>query len=161
MSYLRLIFLSSGTFMPSSGLSGPPPDPPFFKGSLELSERKRNQLFAETKDVLRRVRRKCTTPVWFLPNSSLQAGIKNIAEFPSRLSLERFLVTFFEYFLDYLPFLHVPTWQAEMAHPCLFLSMLAVGAGCYKEYDTAHALHDAARSLMMTYVCHGKPVQDR
>lgn len=68
-------------------------------------------------------------------------------------------MTFFECFLDYLPFIHVPTWQAEVANPCLLLVMLAVGAGSYQEYDIAHALYYAARSLIMTYVCHGSPFQ--
>ncbi|OOO12244.1 hypothetical protein OAory_01087140 [Aspergillus oryzae] len=80
------------------------------------------------------------------------AGIKGISDFPSRLSLERFLVTFFECFLDYHPFLHVPTWQTEDAHPCLLLAMLVIGAGCYKEYSTAHALYCAARHFVTMHV---------
>jgi len=88
----------------------------------------------------------------------MQAGISNITEFPSRLSVERFLVTFFECFLDYLPFIHVPTWQAEAAQPCLLLAMLAVGAGAYKEHRISNALYYAARFLIMTYVCHGYPI---
>ncbi|KOC14647.1 hypothetical protein AFLA70_74g003171 [Aspergillus flavus AF70] len=105
-----------------------------WRGSLELSERKRVEVFTEAKLVLE------------------SAGIKDISDFPSRLSLERFLVTFFECFLDYHPFLHVSTWQTEDAHPCLLLAMLVIGAGCYKEYSTAHALYCAARHFVTMHV---------
>ncbi|RDH30144.1 hypothetical protein BDQ94DRAFT_181723 [Aspergillus welwitschiae] len=104
-----------------------------WRGSLELSEKKRMQVYTEAESVLK------------------SAGIKHIGDFPSRLRLERFLVAFFEFFLDYHPFLHVPTWRAEEAHSCLLLAMLVIGAGCYKDYDMAHALYCAGRHSVMTH----------
>ncbi|KAL4756329.1 uncharacterized protein BDW70DRAFT_164603 [Aspergillus foveolatus] len=126
-----------GNFSGIVAPSQPPAEvrhPSPWTGSLELSDRKRIQVFTEAKVVLE------------------PAGIKSISDFPSRLSLERFLVTFFECFLDYHPFLHVPTWQTEDAHPCLLLAMLVIGAGCYKEYDIAHALYSAARYSITMHV---------
>ncbi|KAI2986419.1 transcriptional regulator family: Fungal Specific TF and C2H2 zinc finger [Aspergillus niger] len=105
-----------------------------WRGSLELSEKKRMQVYTEAESVLK------------------SAGIKHLGDFPSRLRLERFLVAFFEFFLDYHPFLHVPTWRAEEAHSCLLLAMLVIGAGCYKDYDMAHALYCAGRHSVMTHI---------
>ncbi|KAL2844566.1 fungal-specific transcription factor domain-containing protein [Aspergillus pseudoustus] len=148
-NYILDAFLSDFDFQPPpnaeyigdfSGIVTPsrPPgqvrDPLSWRGSLELSEQKRTQVFTEAKFVLE------------------SAGMKSIGDFPSRLTLERFLVTFFECFLDYHPFLHVPTWQTEEAHPCLLLAMLVIGAGCYKEYGTAHALYRAARHSVTMHV---------
>ena len=118
---------------------------------MELSERKRVEVFTEAKLVLESIGVDAIT-LFSLSNAFPQAGIKGISDFPSRLSLERFLVTFFECFLDYHPFLHVPTWQTEDAHPCLLLAMLVIGAGCYKEYSTAHALYCAARHFVTMHV---------
>lgn len=110
------------------------------------------QVYTEAESVLKSVGTNATT-TFSLTNILPQAGIKHIGDFPSRLRLERFLVAFFEFFLDYHPFLHVPTWRAEEAHSCLLLAMLVIGAGCYKDYDMAHALYCAGRHSVMTHVC--------
>lgn len=118
---------------------------------MELSEQKRSQVFTEAKDALGCVDANATA-LFGLTDVPPRAGIRNIGDFPSRLALERFLATFFECFLDYHPFLHVPTWQAEEAHPCLLLAMLVLGAGCYKEHGTARALYHAAIHSVMKHV---------
>ena len=161
MNYAGLTFPTLGSSMPSGvPISGPPFDPPIWKGSLEVSEKKRNQLFTETKEILITVRGKGITAVQILLTLFLQGGIGNLAEFPTCLSLERFLETFFECFLDYLPFIHVPTWQAEAAHPCLLFAMLTVGAGSYEEYDITRAFYYSATYLIKTYVCFVFPFQN-
>ncbi|GLB08701.1 hypothetical protein AtubIFM57258_004605 [Aspergillus tubingensis] len=134
MDYAGLMFPTPGASMPSGvPVPGPPFDRPIWRGSLEVSEQKRNQLFTEMKEIL------------------ITAGIGDIADFPTCLRLERFLETCFECFLDYLPFIHVPTWQAEAAHPCLLLAMLTVGAGSYEEYNITRAFYYGATYLIKTY----------
>lgn len=83
-----------------------------------------------------------------------QASFKTLSDFPSSLSLERFLVTFFEGFIDYIPFIHVPTWHAEEATPTLLLAVVAIGASHYQERKTADALHRAAIDSISFHVCY-------
>jgi len=56
-----------GTSIPG-GVSGQPIDPSLWRGSLEVSEKKRNQIFTETKDVLRKVSGRTTTLYLDFPN---------------------------------------------------------------------------------------------
>ena len=161
MDYAGLMFPTPGASMPSGvPVPGPPFDRPIWRGSLEVSEQKRNQLFTEMKEILITVSGKGINTVQILLILLLQAGIGNIADFPTCLRLERFLETCFECFLDYLPFIHVPTWQAEAAHPCLLLAMLTVGAGSYEEYNITRAFYYGATYLIKTYVCFELPFQN-
>ncbi|RHZ54899.1 uncharacterized protein CDV56_107610 [Aspergillus thermomutatus] len=126
--------LSSRISRSSHCLACPPLASSSWRGSFEFSETKRDQVYTETKDAIG------------------VAGARPISDFPSCLRFERYIVTFFECFLDYLPFIHVPTWQSEKAPPCLLLAMAAIGAACHEEHDTAHAICQAARGSVSRYL---------
>ncbi|KAH9207413.1 hypothetical protein DL95DRAFT_438620 [Leptodontidium sp. 2 PMI_412] len=95
-----------------------------WRGSTGISAAKRNQIMKEADDVITQL---------------------SISVFPSRLAFERLLTTFFEIFPLYLPFIHIPTWRAEMASPCLLQSMAALSASFNKEHKAAQDLYQAAR----------------
>ncbi|KAG4411867.1 hypothetical protein IFR04_015007, partial [Cadophora malorum] len=107
---------------------------PFWRGSSEVSAAKRLQLVEEVASVI-----------------NLDQDRRSL-DIPSCLALERLLTSFFEVFLLYLPFIHVPTWKAETAHPCLLLAMAALSAGYHKEHKTSQKLYLAARLLVTKHL---------
>lgn len=134
---------SNNVFNNITDLSFPTPNPPqttsspsslstelshrFWRGSSEISAAKRLQLVEEVASVV-----------------NLNQDRRSF-DVPSCLALERLLESFFENFLLYLPFIHVPTWKVETAHPCLLLAMAALSAGHHKEHKTSQKLYLAAR----------------
>ncbi|KAM5371773.1 hypothetical protein ACJZ2D_007838 [Fusarium nematophilum] len=99
-------------------------------GSFEISESKRGVIDAEMK------------------TSQTHEGF----EIPSCLQLERFITACFDSLFSLLPCIHLPTWRAEDAHPCLLLAMASLGAKYSKRHDTALALHRVARVATLNQV---------
>ncbi|KAH8593874.1 hypothetical protein B0O99DRAFT_192345 [Bisporella sp. PMI_857] len=106
----------------------------FWRGSTEVSAAKRLQLVEEVASV-----------------TNLGQERRSF-DIPSCLALERLVTSFFEVFLLYLPCVHVPTWKAETAHPCLLLAMAAMSAGYHKEHKTSQKLYIAARLSVTKYL---------
>ncbi|RMJ02444.1 hypothetical protein CDV36_015287 [Fusarium kuroshium] len=96
-------------------------------GSFEISESKRAVIDAEMKTF------------------QTHGGF----EIPSCLQLERFITACFDSLFSLLPCIHLPTWRAEDAHPCLLLAMASLGAKYSKRHDMALALHRVARAATL------------
>lgn len=71
---------------------------------------------------------------------------------PSCLSLERFVAACFDSLYSIVPCVHLPTWRAEDAHPCLLLAMSSCGAKYCKRDDLALTLHRIVRVATLDMV---------
>ncbi|KAH8749249.1 hypothetical protein F5883DRAFT_232714 [Diaporthe sp. PMI_573] len=96
-------------------------------GSFEISETKRTSIAAEMKT----------------------AQTYGSFGMPSCLQLERFITACFDSLFSLLPCIHLPTWRAEDAHPCLLLAMASFGAKYCKRRDLAVVLHRASRTATL------------
>lgn len=105
-----------------------------WRGSCEISIAKRNDLEKEVQAML------------------AQSNEMSSLKLPSCLAFERLLNNCFEFFLTYLPFVHVPTWRAESAHPTLLIAMASLSA-CYNgDSITAQALYRAGRVSVIKHL---------
>lgn len=122
-------------------------------GSLELSEAKYSYIVKETKKMDSLVGTRLLHYTCFRSLILRQARVGQMEKLPSRLAFERYLTSFFHYFLCYLPFIHVPTWKAETSQPALLLAMAAHGANVHHEPTVALRLHRFARLTVLNIVC--------
>lgn len=87
-----------------------------------------------------------------LISAIVKAQPKMEVTLPSCLTLERFIVSCFDSLYVITPCVHIPTWRAEDAHPCLFLAMAACGAKYCEREDLALSLHKMARVVILDQV---------
>ncbi|KNG84777.1 hypothetical protein ANOM_006839 [Aspergillus nomiae NRRL 13137] len=115
---------------------------PAWKGSFAISEQQWHQLASEQQ--------------WHHLASTLNIvrPVQSLSDFklPSRLTLERLLRAFAECFLIYIPCIHMPTWKAELAPPCMIFAMASIGASYYDDDATATSLHCMAQMCIKNYV---------
>ncbi|KAH6999329.1 hypothetical protein EDB80DRAFT_724573 [Ilyonectria destructans] len=125
--------LLNPTYSPSSSLSTKLSQQDW-RGSCEISIDKRNDLEKEVRAVF------------------AQSNEMDSLRLPSCLAFERLLNNCFEFLLTYLPFVHVPTWRAESAHPTLLIAMASLSA-CYNgDSITAQALYRAGRVSVIKHI---------
>ena len=72
--------------------------------------------------------------------------------FPTRLTLERWLTSFTECFLGYVPCIHIATWTAESSHCYLLLAMASIGAALHEEHTVSDVLRLTSKRGIMDYV---------
>ncbi|KAF5018936.1 hypothetical protein F66182_9078 [Fusarium sp. NRRL 66182] len=99
-------------------------------GAFEISESKRDSMASMISTIQ--------------PHNNLQL--------PSCLQLERFITACFDSFFNLLPCVHLPTWRAEDAEPCLLLALTSFGAKYSKRHDVALVLHRLARAATLHQV---------
>ncbi|GMG09198.1 unnamed protein product [Aspergillus oryzae] len=113
-----------------------------WKGSFAISEQQWHQLASEQQ--------------WHHLASTLNIvrPVENLNDLkiPSRLTLERLLRAFAECFLIYIPCIHMPTWKAELAPPCMIFAMASIGASYYDDDATATSLHCIAQMCIKNHV---------
>ncbi|KAI8634661.1 hypothetical protein F5Y19DRAFT_120545 [Xylariaceae sp. FL1651] len=133
------IDLSSGSFAsplqcaPAPGSSLQVAESSTWKGSFAISAEKQRELVLEIDAV---------API---------QGAREF-EYPTRFKFERFLNTFAECFLMYLPCIHTPTWTTEKAAPCMILAMASIGATYYEDEATSAWLYRIARASVKKYL---------
>ncbi|KAJ1709126.1 hypothetical protein NYO67_8705 [Aspergillus flavus] len=113
-----------------------------WKGSFAISEQQWHQLASEQQ--------------WHHLASTLNIvrPVENLNDLkiPSRLTLERLLRAFAECFLIYIPCIHMPTWKAELAPPCMIFAMASIGASYYDDDATATSLHCIAQMCIKNHI---------
>ncbi|OBS17591.1 hypothetical protein FPOA_11949, partial [Fusarium poae] len=70
-------------------------------------------------------------------------------DFPSCLTLERCIAACFDSLFIVTPCVHIPTWNAEEADPCILLAMAACGARYLRKAELALNLHKVARKVTL------------
>ncbi|KAH8714773.1 hypothetical protein BGZ61DRAFT_574854 [Ilyonectria robusta] len=105
-----------------------------WRGSCEISTDKRQELEKEVQAAF------------------AQSNEMDSLRLPSCLAFERLLNNCFEFFLTYLPFVHVPTWRAESAHPTLLIAMASLSSCHNGDSVTAQALYRAGRSSVIKHI---------
>ncbi|KAI0377765.1 hypothetical protein F5Y04DRAFT_172730 [Hypomontagnella monticulosa] len=108
-------------------------NPSSWKGSFVISELKHQQLTFEIDMVA-------------------PTQVPRDFEAPTRFALERLLNTFAECFLIYVPCIHIPTWKAELAHPCMILAMASIGASYHDDDMASSSLCRIARASIKKYL---------
>lgn len=68
---------------------------------------------------------------------------------PSRHTITRYLISFFEGFHTHLPFIHVPTLQIDACYPEFVLAIATCGAQYRFEHRNAKMLFYAAKSVVL------------
>ncbi|KAL2061087.1 hypothetical protein VTL71DRAFT_9139 [Oculimacula yallundae] len=68
---------------------------------------------------------------------------------PSCLTLERCVTACFDSLFTVTPCVHIPTWSAENADPCILLAMAACGARYIRQADLARSLQKVAREVTL------------
>ncbi|KAI9816886.1 MAG: hypothetical protein M1827_001531 [Pycnora praestabilis] len=71
---------------------------------------------------------------------------------PSRLTLNRYLSTYFNLFHHHLPFLHPETFKPAEASPPLLLAVLSIGALYTFEQEQAYMLHIGSKVLVNLFL---------
>ncbi|KAK7588304.1 hypothetical protein V3481_007332 [Fusarium oxysporum f. sp. vasinfectum] len=72
--------------------------------------------------------------------------------FPSCLTLERCIAACFDSLFMVTPCVHIPTWSAEEADPCILLAMAACGARYLRKAELALNLHKVARKVTLAQI---------
>jgi hypothetical protein len=73
-------------------------------------------------------------------------------DFPSCLTLERCIAACFDSLFIVTPCVHIPTWNAEEADPCILLAMAACGARYLRKAELALNIHKVARKVTLGQV---------
>jgi hypothetical protein len=73
-------------------------------------------------------------------------------DFPSCLTLERCIAACFDSLFIVTPCVHIPTWNAEEADPCILLAMAACGARYLRKAELALNIHKVARKVTLCQI---------